>query len=150
MNCRFSRVWSLVSFALAGCGGGAANSDSGIGQACSEAYAEPVLTLSNATDSVTGVQVRNVTITGISIRGVPVEARTVMSMASNVSLTGSDLLCQLPCAFSVLEGEYRFTVKATGYLDNVTSVTAAYSRSSGSCVVTYSGTTSVSLQLISQ
>lgn len=147
MSHRLSRIWPLALLALTACGGGSAESDSGVFQACSESYAEPVLTLSNATDSVTGAQVRSITISGLSIRGVQVEARTVMSMSSNISLAGSDLLCQLPCAFSSLEGEYWFTVKATGYLDKVTSVTAAYSRSSGSCVVTYSGTTSVSLQL---
>lgn len=151
MKHRVGFICALAALGFAGCGGGSTGSDdNGIGQACFTEYAEPVLTLSNVTDSATGAPVRSVTISSISVQGVPVEPVAVTAVSSNVTVSGSSLSCQLPCAFSNLEGEYRFTVRASGYQDRLALLTASYSRRSGNCTVTYSGTTSIGLQLVAQ
>jgi hypothetical protein len=143
-------AWPLVALGLAGCGGGAASSDDGGFQACYTTYAEPVLALSGVADSVSGASVRSVIIAGVTVQGVQVDPFLLTSTSSNVTASGGELVCQLPCGFSNLEGQYRFTVKSAGYQDRVVAVAAAYARFTGTCVTTFSGSTSVSLQLTPQ
>ncbi len=137
----------IVLGACGGSGSGAGDEDRLVAGPCVVIYAQPVISLQDATDSVTALPVGSVVITDVTYRGVKLSTAVLTNVAQGVTASGDTLVCSLPCGFATGEGDYSFTVKASGYRDQTRTVSAAYPQAVGGCPLTYSGTTAVSVRL---
>lgn len=117
--------------------------------ACLHSFEDPVLTIVRVEGS--SVLLNAVTIADVVIALQPVGNLGSLTAppALGVSLDNGELRCDVPCGFGVHEGRYEFTIKAPGYLDHRVTAMASYPRFEGGCPSENSGSTEISLSLVS-
>ena len=103
------------SFTLAGC-----DADG----PCEVRALDPLFTVISVTDSESGEAIDSIEITDIELDGVAVPATWLDAGADlnqNVTFDAELISCNVPCAFGSVQGNYSFTVDASGYAPTVVS-----------------------------
>lgn len=145
MRIQTIQITLSAAVVVAGCGGG--GSEQPNAGPCVVNYTEPVVTISSAVNSSSIAPVSDVTLTNISLDGLPADLRVLAFLSSNIQVAGTTLVCKVPCSFSTTEGNYAMSVSAAGYQVAALSFVAKYSNFIGGCPATYSGSRSVSVSL---
>lgn len=141
-----TRLISLLSLAVAACGGGAEQSP--VMDACLVTHTEPIVLITSATDTVSQQSLGTITLSNLQVNGMAVDLAALTATSFGVTVSGSSLQCTLPCGFSSMEGKYSFMAVAPGYQAAAVTVDAHYStKSGGSCTLTLSGGTKVAVGL---
>jgi hypothetical protein len=115
--------------------------------ACLHTFEDPVLAIVRVEG--TNVLLTSVTISDVVIASQPVgnPGNLTAPPALGISLLNGALRCDVPCGFGVAEGQYEFTVKAPGYLDQRVTTMASYSRFDGGCPSSNSRSTEITVSL---
>jgi hypothetical protein len=115
--------------------------------ACVHTFEDPVLSIVRVEGS--SVLLNSVTISDVVIALQPVGNLGSLTTppALGISIVNGELRCDVPCGFGVAEGQYEFTVKAPGYLDQRVTTMASYSRFDGGCPSSNSGRTELTVSL---
>lgn len=125
---------------------------------CYIGYDEPLFTVASAQDVVTGAAIERVVLRDFVLDRPP-GPRPGMSYLTehlglqprNVEISGSELLCQVVCAFGAGQGGYTFTFGAPGYRDTTVTVNdARYTKGRGNCPAFLSGGMVLNLRLRSE
>ena len=114
---------------------------------CVHTYRDPVLAITAAVDSGTGVRITPVFVTGVTIDGQSQPVGSLLAVAFGASARGDTVVCGLPCGFGTSEGQYSFTATAPGYAIRRVSVNARFARFDGGCPSSNEGSTEISVSL---
>jgi hypothetical protein len=149
MGKRLVSSMALAALAIAACGGSSSGDNVNAGP-CELTYLEPVLSITSATDSATAGQISVVSFTAITVNGVSLNLEIAAAYSRNVSVSGSGVVCTVPCAFSIQQGSYSFAASSPGYVSQQRVLQVGYSRLSGNCPASYSGATQLALTFARQ
>lgn len=121
---------------------------------CYIKYAEPILTITAATDAQTGAPLSRIIVRDFSYNdqskselGIGFLTDVFGLTPRNVTIEGSSLRCDIVCAFGAPEGRYQLTIGAVNYRDTTFTVPAKYGRGSGNCPATLSDGVRLRVQL---
>jgi hypothetical protein len=129
--------------ALVGCD----NSSTGF---CQHINEDPVLTITAATNSVTGDPIPTLRLRELSIAAdEEYDEFFVMTEppSYNIVRAGDDYMCQVSCGFGAAVGRYDFAVVAEGFQQRGLSITADYERFIPGCPSRSRGSTEVTVEL---
>ena len=112
-------------------------------------YDEPIIRIAAVTDATSGATVSPITISQIRLNAVDLPAISFEPPPGllNASVSNSQVLCNVACAFGRNTGTYSFSVEAPGYTTKQVSVDANYSRVTTACEQHASGATEVRITL---
>ncbi len=87
------------------------------GGVCIHEYRDPLIVIQQVTDRATGRAIPTVALTGFGLNGRPLVAAQVSlgDASQNVRVRGDTLWCDVRCGFGSSEGNWGFTVSASGY-----------------------------------
>ena len=138
-------VWGSVAIAVAGTFVGC---DGDIAGTCDHVYREPLLQIVAARDAQDGTLIPSVVVQNVRRDGIEQDLRSLIDGPSyGVEIQGDSLICRVPCAFATQEGNYIFTVSATGYPPQDRGYEARYRVFKGGCPSYNEGGISIRLGL---
>jgi hypothetical protein len=129
--------------ALTGCD----NSSTGY---CQHINEDPVLTITAATNAVTGDPIPTLRLRDLSIvADEDFDEFFVMTEppSYNIVREGDDYICQVSCGFGAAVGGYDFSVVAEGFQQKSLSITADYERFIPGCPSRSRGSTEITVEL---
>lgn len=138
---------ALFATLLAACGGGSPGNDEAIAGPCIVTYADPVFLIVDVRSSLTSVPVSDFRIEAIKVGTIAYPLSAAQGQLRNATVQANAVQCRIPCGFAVGEGDYSFTVSATGFQPKALQISAKYAIFAGGCPASYSGPTSVSITL---
>lgn len=121
---------ALVSTGNAGTGPAAAQAQ--MMRPCVHSYRSGVVAVVAAQSVDTARAVPTVTLSGIKVDGQAADAAT-MSGLHNAVVSGTGILCTLPCSLGTQQGKWEFTATAAGHAPRAASVDARYAVFQGGC-----------------
>ena len=138
-----------VVLALLSLGCQAACNSDGTVCAGSVVYDEPIIRIAAVTDATSGATISPITLSQIRLNAVDLPAISFEPPPGlvNASVSNSQVLCNVACAFGRNTGTYTFNVQAAGYATKQVSVDANYSRVTTACEQHASGATEVRISL---
>jgi hypothetical protein len=117
---------------------------------CEHINEDPVLTITAATNAVTGDPIPTLRLKELSI-AADEEFEDYFTMTEppsyNIVREGDDYVCQVACGFGAAVGRYNFSVVVEGFQAKSLSVTADYDRFVPGCPSRSRGSTEIAVEL---
>jgi hypothetical protein len=140
---RSGLIFPVLILALAGC-------DSTSTGFCEHINEDPVLTITTATNAVTGDPIPTLRLKDLVV-AADEEFDEIFTMTQPPSYSivreGTDYICQVACGFGAAVGRYNFSVVAEGFQAKSVSVVADYDRFVPGCPSRSRGSTELTVQL---
>lgn len=114
---------------------------------CEHTFRDPVLAITSVTDGASGVRVSPLQITAVSVGGQVQPVGYLLATAFGARAAGDTIVCDVPCGFGTTESRYSFTAAANGFVPQVITTEARYSRFEAGCPSYNAGSTRTSIAL---
>ncbi|HOV98657.1 MAG TPA: hypothetical protein PK595_03680 [Bacteroidota bacterium] len=114
---------------------------------CIHIYEEPILHIESARDIQSGVYLKTIVLSNITIDSIPLDPFFLIPESRYVAALESVLVCNLPCAFGTQPGQYNFKVSANGYRDTIITCYPDYTIYKGGCPSSSNGGLRINIDL---